>query len=126
MIRIADKNDCKNLAALSIQVWLHTYATEGIRKEISNYVLTTFTEQYFVDLLKTSNYKIYVHVEKENLLGFIAVNLESFFNHESNGFEVCTFYIQEHFKGQGIKNGVQDFKSKDSVNSPQGPCSLYP
>jgi hypothetical protein len=36
MIRNAKKTDSINLAALSIQVWLHTYATEGIRKEISS------------------------------------------------------------------------------------------
>ncbi len=34
MIRSAKKDDCLNLAALSIQVWLHTYAPEGITAEI--------------------------------------------------------------------------------------------
>jgi len=106
MIRLANKNDCQNLAALSIQVWLHTYATEGVRKEISNYVLTTFTEKYYVNLLETATYRIFVHVEKDNLLGFIVINLDSFFKNESNGYEICTFYIQEHFQGQGIGKGL--------------------
>ncbi len=106
MIRDANRNDCQNLAALSIQVWLHTYAIEGIRKNDSNYVLTTFTEQYYTNLLETPIYRIFVHVEKDNLLGFIVVNLESFFKDESNGYEICTFYIQEHFQGQGIGKGL--------------------
>jgi len=111
MIRIANKNDCQNLAALSIQVWLHTYATDGIRKEISNYVLSTFTEQSFVDLIEAPNSEIYVYIKKENLLGFIVVNLESFFKQESNGYEICTFYVQEHFHGQGIgKNLLNEIK----------------
>ena len=102
MIRLAKKNDCKNLAALSIQVWLHTYATEGVRNEISNYVLTTFTEKYYLDLLEKPSYKIFAYVERTNLLGFIVVNLDSFFKSEANGFEICTFYVQEHFQNQGI------------------------
>lgn len=106
MIRVAKKSDCQNLAALSIQVWLHTYAIEGIRKEISDYVLNTFTEQYFVDRLKRSNYKVYVCVENNNLLGCIAVNLKSFYKKEANGFEICTLYVQEHFQGQGIGKGL--------------------
>ena len=102
MIRLAKKNDCQNLAALSIQVWLHTYATEGVRNEISNYVLTTFTEKYYLDLLEKPSYKIFAYVERTNLLGFIVVNLDSFFKSEANGFEICTFYVQEHFQNQGI------------------------
>lgn len=102
MIRLAEKSDCKNLAALSIQVWLHTYATMGVGHESSNYVLTTFTEKYYSDLLSKPGYKIFVCVEHENLLGFVVVNLESFFNNTANGFEICTFYVQEHFHNQGI------------------------
>jgi ribosomal protein S18 acetylase RimI-like enzyme len=113
MIRLAKKSDCQNLAALSIQVWMHTYATEGVRNEISNYVLTTFTEKYYLDLLEKPSYKIFVYVEKPNLLGFIVVNLESFFKSETNGFEICIFYVQEHFQNQGIgKSLLNTIKEK--------------
>lgn len=44
MIRVARKQDAINLAVLSMQVWLETYAQEGIRSEYSHHVLNTFTE----------------------------------------------------------------------------------
>ncbi len=102
MIREAKETDCLNLAALSIQVWLHTYATDGMRTEISKYVLSTFTEQYFINLLKEPYYRVLVFIEKNHLLGFIVVNLDSFFEHEANGYEVDILYVQEHFHGKGI------------------------
>ncbi len=102
MIRKANGNDCKNLAALSIQVWLHTYAIEGIRDVLSDFVLTTFTEDYYLNLLKNPNYQIYLYIENEHLVGFIVLNFDSFYKHEANGFEISTFYVQEHFQGQGI------------------------
>ena len=42
MIRKALQSDCLDLAALSLQVWLHTYATKGIRSQISQYALSHF------------------------------------------------------------------------------------
>ncbi len=33
MIREAKPEDCVDLAVLSLQVWLHTYATKGIREK---------------------------------------------------------------------------------------------
>jgi len=37
MIRQAEQRDCLDLAALSLQVWLHTYAMKGLRTQISQY-----------------------------------------------------------------------------------------
>lgn len=35
MIRKALPSDCVNLAALPLQVWLHTYTVQGIRSSLS-------------------------------------------------------------------------------------------
>jgi hypothetical protein len=43
LIRQGQHRDAVNLSALAIQVWLHTYATEGISSLISHYVLSEFT-----------------------------------------------------------------------------------
>ena len=52
MIRKAVKEDCINLAVLSLEVWLDTYAIEGIRTEYSSYVITNFTEVSFLNILR--------------------------------------------------------------------------
>lgn len=108
MIRQAVLADSKNLAALSIQVWLHTYANEGIRDEISHYVLNTFSEQYFQTLIETEAYRVYVYIENDHLIGFVALDLDSHFESTTHGFEVTTLYIQEHFQGKGIGNKLLD------------------
>lgn len=41
MIRDATKEDCINLTALSLQVWLDTYAVDGIDRNISGFPCAT-------------------------------------------------------------------------------------
>ena len=102
MIRKANSGDCLNLAALSLQVWLHTYANEGIRDKISQYVLSTFTEYHFRQLLIKSNIEIWLYIKNDHLVGFIAIDLDATFKDSVNGFEIMTLYVSVHFQGQGI------------------------
>lgn len=103
MIRKALASDCLNLAALSIQVWLHTYAVNGVRSQLSHYALSTFNEAYFADLLTRESVDIQVFEDGSHLIGFIVVDLESTFESRSDsGFEIVTLYVSQHFHGQGV------------------------
>lgn len=102
MIREANKSDCINLAALSLEVWLQTYSVDGIRIENSEYALSTFTKDYFKKLLQIPKYKILIFTEGVYLRGYALVNLESQFENKDNGFEIEKLYVQTHFQGQGI------------------------
>lgn len=116
MIRKALPKDCKNLAALSIQVWLNTYARDGINTIVTDYVLDTLTEQHFVKKLADSNYQLYVFVEGDNLLGFIAIDLNSFWKGAENGFEIDTLYIQNRQQGKGIGRALLRHVSEQHGN----------
>ena len=102
MIREASIDDSMNLAALSIQVWLHTYATQGIRKEISKYAMQQFTAQYFESIFLNPSHQILVFIKEHHLVGYIMVNIESIWQDKSNGYEIDKLYVQEHFQGKGI------------------------
>lgn len=103
MIRKAKKSDCLNLAVLSLQVWLTTYATNGIRSPISRYAISTFTESYFVELLGKSSVDIRVFEENFHLVDFIVVDLKSTFKGCSNlAYEVAALYVSPHFQGARI------------------------
>ncbi len=65
-IRDACRGDALNLAALSIQVWMHSYAIEGVRTEISRHVFSTYTEKHYCDLLADPSYRILVSVNRDN------------------------------------------------------------
>ena len=102
MIRVAQKEDCINLAVLSSQVWLETYAVEGIRTECTKYVTETFTESYFLDRLNNPNYRLLISVTVGRLQGFVLVNLASRFEGELNGYEIEKLYVHRDFQGQGL------------------------
>lgn len=102
MIREANNKDSINLATLSIQVWLHTYATDGIRKELSSFVLNEFTEKKFLSYINHPDYRVLVVIKNDHLVGYVMMNLKSYWKDESNGFEIEKLYIQEHFQGMGL------------------------
>ena len=117
LIREINDTDYKNLSALAIQVWLHTYAKDGVRKEYSDYVLSKFTPDYFRDIHKAGSKTIYVALEYDHLVGFITVDMNSVPSEiEFQGNEIVTLYIQEYFQGKGIgkkliEKAVQELKS---------------
>lgn len=102
MIRNATQKDALNLAALSIQVWLHTYADEGIRDEISSFVLSNFTESVFKERIQNADYPILVAEENGHLVGYVMAHLKSFLQGLSNGYEIDKLYVQEPFQGKGV------------------------
>ncbi len=102
MIREAKQEDCINLTALSLQVWLETYAVDGINTEVSSYVLFLFSPDYFQQVLNDPKYRLLVCVEGQFLRAYTLVNLESGFEGEKNGFEIEKLYVQGPFQGQGI------------------------
>jgi ribosomal protein S18 acetylase RimI-like enzyme len=102
LIREAIESDCKNIATLSLQIWLDTYAIDGVKTDYSEYVLSTFTEEYFLNLLNESNRRILISSDGEYIQGYVLINLESHFNGEENGFEIERLYVHKKYAGQGI------------------------
>ncbi len=103
LIRKAKNEDALNLAALSIQVWLHTYATEGIRNSLSEYVFTEYTKERFEGIIADSNRILLVAETDNHLVGFATVCLNSPCNDVPGvTTELATLYVQEHFHQMGI------------------------
>lgn len=121
MIRTATSQDCQSLAALSIQVWLDTYAVEGIKPAYAHYALTTFTEHYFKNLLSSDECKLFICEDDDVLQGYILINLTSHYQSPQNGYEIEKLYIHQKFKGQGLGR-----KLIAKVQAEFGaPCWLY-
>jgi len=118
LIRPAVADDCRNLAALSIEVWLHTYALNGVRDDAARYVLDTFTADYFAQRIASPRYRLYVHAVDGYLQGYVCLDLETRCPVAGQaGVEVEKLYVQAHFKGQGIgsallRAAMQDVGSK--------------
>lgn len=101
-VREANHNDCHNLSVLATQVWLHTYAFNGVRQGISDFVTASFNPEAIADWLQSDIHRVLVCERGPFLIGFVVVNLSARFRSEDDGFEIDKFYVYPHSHGQGV------------------------
>ena len=104
IFRKATLDDTENLVILKQQVWVSTYAVEGIRKEFSDYLLATFTTENERKNLKNQQKFTLIAESKGHLIGCAEVDLNP---SESNPQvenipEISVLYVLERFCGKGI------------------------
>ena len=100
--------DALTLSALGIQVFLDTYAPEGIRAAVAQEVLTTYSEQAFDVAIANQQTRMVVAERQDpehHLVGFAQVTLGE--RHElapGSGpqSELLRLYVQEPFTGQKL------------------------
>jgi ribosomal protein S18 acetylase RimI-like enzyme len=102
-VRVALPSDAKRIAVLAMQVWLHTYAIEGITQEISDYTRTQLTPENYLAVIHDASCNLWVAESGSALLGFALVKFgASCPENNTASAELQTLYVQEHFVGQGI------------------------
>ena len=68
-IRRGQHKDASALAALATQVWLQTYATEGVTPDIAGYVLSEVTPARYLAVLDTPASHLFVAEQGQGLVG---------------------------------------------------------
>ena len=100
-LRSATPADSLCLSVLAMQVFLDTYATEGIRPEIAREVLASYSQDAFTRSLQDPGTAIAVAELKCHLVGFAQVTWGS--RHELAPLgvqaELLRLYVQEPFTG---------------------------
>lgn len=104
-----EKLDIKNIASLAVQVWLDTYAVEGIRTSFSNYIWDDLTPSQFEKRLKEQDREIYKAEIENHLVGFIEINYSSTELDSANSVEIEKLYIQQNFQNQKIGSELIQF-----------------
>jgi diamine N-acetyltransferase len=103
LIRQGEPRDAENLSVLANQVWLHTYATEGISSVISHYVRSELSANKFEALVSDSSCAVLVAEIGENLVGYATVTLKTPCPEVTNAkVELATLHVQEPFTGKGV------------------------
>ncbi|RXQ88473.1 GNAT family N-acetyltransferase [Ancylomarina salipaludis] len=102
-IRQANIDDALNIKYLKTQVWLHTYATQGVCNEYTEYLDANFTVENC--LKKIEDKSKFCLVAEQN--GFLIAYCELDFTaispeNKQNIAEMTILYVSEHFHGQGI------------------------
>lgn len=103
-IRKANLSDALNLTVLKQQVWISTYAVDGIREEFSKYVSETFTPDSTTRIIENPNNIVLVAEKDNHLIGCTEINLLSLCPEQTykNSPEVTVLYVLERFQGIGL------------------------
>ncbi|MBA1291427.1 GNAT family N-acetyltransferase [Pseudomonas japonica] len=103
-IRDAKLQDALCIAVLGMQVFLDTYATEGIRGPIAREVLDSFSPDNVAKIIARSDTFIIVAEVNHHLVGFAQVAMRT--DHDliphPNSAELQRLYVQERFTGKGV------------------------
>lgn len=102
-LRKACLADTMMLSALSVHVWLDTYATEGVSEVIADYVHDALSPEHFDLSLKQPENQILVAEYHQALVGFISLAEKSPCPEKpSETLEIDRLYVMPRFHGQGI------------------------
>jgi ribosomal protein S18 acetylase RimI-like enzyme len=103
LIRPAQPDDAPSLAALAIQVWLDTYAPDGVRTVLANYVFDAFTPAAFAAWIADPSQRLIVAERQGHLIGYARLALgERCAMAAGSTAELVTLYVVRHFAGQGV------------------------
>jgi len=123
--RPANAADAPALAALSIQVWLATYATEGVNDLLARYVLDQFTPAAFIAWTNDADTALIVAEADAHLVGYARLRFgarQALVPSAST--ELCTLYVQEPFTRSGVGSALLD-KARATVRDRTGNDALW-
>lgn len=103
--RTAASPDALTLSVLATQVFLDTYAAQGIRPAIAREVRHYLSEQAFADLLADPRRTLLVAERADHLLGFAQLThgqTHALLPPEARPAELNRLYVQRPFLGQGL------------------------
>lgn len=104
VIRPADITDINNIAVLKQQVWIATYAVEGLRNEFSNYVLSEFRLENIRATIFNQNKILLIAQIDNHIIGCVEIDFKSEcpIPFKQNCPEITVLYVLDRFIGMGV------------------------
>jgi ribosomal protein S18 acetylase RimI-like enzyme len=103
IIREAQMQDAISITMLKIQVWLDTYATEGLKSEYAEYLASEITKEKTEAIILNPHKKLFL-VEKESyLIACYQLDYDTSCQvRDITDPELSVLYVSRHFQGEGI------------------------
>jgi diamine N-acetyltransferase len=103
-LRAAAPGDAPTIAALAIQVFLDTYATEGVRPDLAREALREYSPEAFDARLREPPRRFVLAERGTGLLGFAELLLQDLPAPAggAGGAELVRLYVQPVAQGQGL------------------------
>lgn len=125
IIREAIAEDALCIGVLGMQVFLDTYATEGIRSSIANEALQAFAPHAIAALIAQPGTSLLVAETNGHLIGFAQIKLNA--SHSmidtADAAELQRLYLQERFTGCGL--GYQLLQAAEQNAARNGAALLW-
>ncbi len=123
-IREADVEDAGILSVLATEVWLDTYATEGVSFAFAAHLLEDYSPKAFTETLLNESIHIFVYTDGNFVKGYLKVVTDPVALDLRYGtVEVGTLYVRRHHKRQGI--GAELLRHAMDVAVQSGHRSMY-
>jgi GNAT superfamily N-acetyltransferase len=117
--------DALCLGVLAMQVFLDTYAVEGIRPGLAREALARGSQDDFAALLADPGVTLVVAERAGHLVGFahVAHGAAHELVAESSSAELCRLYVQEPFTGRGV--GRELLRRAERAAAARGAAALW-
>ena len=124
-LRVAEPSDAICIAVLATQVFLDTYATEGIRLSIAQEALQHFSPSAISERIADSSTTFIVAESSSHLVGFaqLTVGPAHLLVPAEATAELDRLYVHERFSGKGI--GTALLRRTEHLASVQGASTLW-
>ncbi|MDO9479449.1 MAG: GNAT family N-acetyltransferase [Hydrogenophaga sp.] len=124
-LRQATPDDAVTIAALSVQVFLDTYATEGIRPDLAREAFSHYSAQAFATRLAEPDRVFLLCEHATGLLGFAELLLRPLPApaQPTVGAELVRLYVQPQAQGIGIGRGL--LQAAESAAADRGLLHLW-
>ena len=104
ILRSGERDDAVAIAALSVQVFLDTYATDGVRQDLAREAFREYSEQAFVARLSASSRRFVLAERQMALVGFAEIDCDA---REPpvpgiRGVELARLYVQPQAQRSGV------------------------
>jgi ribosomal protein S18 acetylase RimI-like enzyme len=124
-LRPATPADVLTIAVLGMQVFMDTYATEGVRDAIAREALESFAPEAIAAIIERPDTLFLLAEANQHLVGFAQIRLQT--DHpligDTQAAELSRLYVQERFTGRGL--GWQLLQRGETEASARGASKLW-
>jgi GNAT superfamily N-acetyltransferase len=106
--RPGERSDAIAIAALSVQVFLDTYATEGVRTDLAREAFREYSEAAFLSRLCEPNRRfVLAEAQEAALVGFAELESgQQAARSDHDGWELVRLYVQPRWQRSGVGSSL--------------------
>jgi ribosomal protein S18 acetylase RimI-like enzyme len=121
---VATIDDAETLSVLATEVWLNTYAKEGISPAFAKHLLEHYSPAAFTQAFNTEKVELLLCCREQFILGYVKlVTNQALIDLTYGTAEIATLYVRGHHRRSGI--GALLLQKAIGVAAKAGPETVF-